>query len=314
MKSNPISHRIDCCLVSVNSCENSFLPLSIFNAVIPCWTGVMSSSLFHTLWASWTMSSFTNWAVWKTIWVSLSTVVHESIRWHKKLYSPSCIELKHLNVEVSMLINVAFFNKNRSLILHVSRRRSRVLIIMTVLLDSKSFRLDHPVPTNRVFLGIGRVPDFDFSDILITQSFSLHFLFKRFSKVVIVRVAHQQSCLSSNNNLEIRDPIVRDLSSHSLLELCEDLGKIDRGNMLSSVNSPSGEPNTNQVWEISSNSFLYVLLLSVQISETYKPSIVQLEGIVPGRESSFAMEIKSWVWDRGKLIGWSLASFRAIGI
>ena len=118
---------------------------------------------------------------------------------------------------------------------------------MTVLLDSKSFRFDHPVSTNRVFLWIGRVPDFDFSDIFITQSFSLHFLFKRFRKVVIVRVAHQQSRLSSNNDLEIRDPIVRDLSSHSLLELCEDLGKIDRGNMLSSVNSPSGEPNTNQV-------------------------------------------------------------------
>ena len=77
--------------------------------------------------------------------------------------------------------------------------------------------------------------------------------------------------------------------------------------MLGRVNAISAETDTNKISQVGGYSLTNVVTLCVQVGKTRKPTIVELEGIGPGVETSLAVEVKGVVGGRGELESWNQA-------
>ena len=66
----------------------------------------------------------------------------------------SICTVEELFFEVTVKTNILIFDKDAALIAHITRRGTRVLVIMTVVFNGESLRRSLPVAANRELLGI----------------------------------------------------------------------------------------------------------------------------------------------------------------
>lgn len=150
----------------MDTCINTLLPLSIYTACITTYIGIVSFWVLHWFVATCALCTNTVSTVRKTIRYSLCAIIHEGVGWEYKFNLPisiSTIEQKFF--ETAVLGNISFFNKNWSLILHISWWGTWVLIIMTIIFNCESRSWNNPVSTNWHFLWIVTWPNFDFVNV-----------------------------------------------------------------------------------------------------------------------------------------------------
>lgn len=174
------SHELPQCLddleVSVNSGVNSFFPASVLNACVSANIISWGLGVWHALGAFLSACvGLASWAIRVSVWEWVgSSWFDKSVRRKNELDFPVSIgSCEHLDFEVPVSIDVLFLHEDWSSIPHVSRRRSRELIIMTIELNGVSFWGNGPSAQWELF-GVIRFPDFNFEDFWIAQTSSSH--------------------------------------------------------------------------------------------------------------------------------------------
>ena len=176
----------------MNTSIYTLLPLTIYTACITTHIGIVSFRVLHWFVATWALCTNTISTVRKTIWNSLCAVIHEGIGWEYKFNLPisiSTIEKKFF--EATMFGNISFFNKNWTLILHISWWWTWVLIIMTIIFNSESRCWNDPVSANWHFLWIVAWPNFDFIDVVSWETSLAHSIIEVGSVLVAVVLAFE---------------------------------------------------------------------------------------------------------------------------
>jgi len=88
---------------------------------------------------------------------------------------------------------------------------------VTVILGHKSLRGNLPGAAFWELLGVGTFPDLDLVDIAITKANLSHGVLEGLSKVVDSIVAHKQLHFSSYDDLKVRDPIIREVTTSKVV-------------------------------------------------------------------------------------------------
>jgi hypothetical protein len=277
----------------VDTGVDTLLPLSIDLASVATHIRVVSLGVLHRLVARIALVSNTVCTVGAAIRDTSSTVVHETVGGKHESDLPvgiSAVEQKLF--EIAMLGDVLVLDQDGTLILHVAGRRSRVLIIVAIVLNGKTFRRNDPVAADGHFLRVVRRPNLDLGNVTIGKTGSGHFLVKRSSVLVITFVALKKASFTSDKNLKVGHKVFGEITTTQVsLDLGKDLAERFGLNVLGSINAVSRKTDGDQVSHVGSNALTHVITLSVNIGEARKPSVVELEGISPRVQASFAMEI-----------------------
>lgn len=102
-----------------------------------------------------------------------------------------------------MLGNILILDEDGALVLHVAGGRARVLIIVTVVLDSKTSRRNDPVAADRHFLGVIARPDLHFVNITVGKTSSRHLLVERGGILVVTLLAFKQRSFTTNEDFKV---------------------------------------------------------------------------------------------------------------
>jgi len=97
---------------------------------------------------------------------AVSAVAAKHVRAEHELDVPVRIPpVEELDFKIPVLSNVLLLDENRTLVLHVSRRATVVLLVVVVVLDGEARSRKDPVATGGEFFGVVRRPDLDLLDI-----------------------------------------------------------------------------------------------------------------------------------------------------
>lgn len=138
-ESHPSSHGVDDVLISVHSSVHSLLPVATISSVISTGVLIVGLAEGHGLGASVTVLTDALGAITQSVWESCSSVVHEGVGRQECLDLPVTISSREeLSLKASMHVDVLIFDKDGSLISHISGRGTWVLVIMAIVLGHKS--------------------------------------------------------------------------------------------------------------------------------------------------------------------------------
>lgn len=242
-QSHPLPHRLDNLIVPVHSGVDTLLPLAILPACVPTHIIPRCLAIRHTLGAG--LAALGILAL-RAVWVSVREAVgssgfNERVGRQDQLDLPVAVcSGEHLDLEVSVLVEVLFLDENGSGVAHIPWGASWELIIMAVQLNGIPFRRNGP-STQRELFGIVRLPNFHFIDVIITQPCTLHKPRKALAEVVRVVLAHQQILLTTDDDFEVSDEVVGDRAAEVGLELGQNGGEVGWRDVLGGVDTETGE-------------------------------------------------------------------------
>ena len=122
-QTHPASHGIDDVLVTVHSGVGSLDPVAVLRAVITARVFLVGLLERHGFGAAVALVTFASGAVTESIWEALSSVVHEGVRGKDGLDLPVAISSGEEQLfEVSVLVDIALFDEDGPLVLHISGR------------------------------------------------------------------------------------------------------------------------------------------------------------------------------------------------
>ena len=309
-QSHPLSHSLYDSEVSVDAGVNSLLPTAILDAGVATDIISMGLAVRHALAALRpTFGGQTFVAVWVTIGEAICSLgFHKGVGRKDQLYLPVSVgSSEHLHVEVSVPVDVFLLDQNWTCVSHIPWWWSWELVVVAVELNGIPFWRNGP-SAEREFFGIVWFPYFDFGDIFLWESSLCHVFCKSGSVVVRVVLAHQKVLLSPNDDFQIGDEILGDVSSVIGFEFGKNGSQVRRRNVLSSIDSEARETNRQERCEVVSYSLPNVVSFSVEISQVDQPSIVEDKTISPRVERSGAVEVIWTIGNRRHLHSWSAAS------
>jgi hypothetical protein len=225
----------------MDSGVNTLLPLSIDLTGVATHIRVVSLGVLHRLAARSALLSNTGFTVGTAIGNTSSTVVHETVGGKHESDLPvgiSAVEQKFF--EAAMLGDVLVLDKDGALILHVAGRRSRVLVIMAIVLDGKTFGRNDPVAADGHLLRVVRRPNLDLGNIAIGKTGSGHFFVKGSSVLVVTLVALKKASFTSDKNLKVGHEVFGEVTTTQVsLDLGKDLAERFGLNVLGGINAIS---------------------------------------------------------------------------
>ena len=122
-----------------------------------------------------------------------------------------------------MLTDVSFFDKNATLVSHITGRRAWVLVIMAVVLDGQSLGWGLPVATDGELLRVITRPDLDLIDVTIAETCILHGVCECLSITVGSFVAEKKIFLTTDKHFEVSHEIFWKITTTEIvLDLGED--------------------------------------------------------------------------------------------
>lgn len=107
-----------------------------------------------------------------------------------------------------MLLDVSLLDQDTALVAHVARRRTGVLIIVTIVLNCESLTWGLPVATDRELLGVITGPDLDLVDVTVTETSILHSVSKGLTITVVTFLAEKKILFSADEDFEVSHEVL----------------------------------------------------------------------------------------------------------
>mmetsp|Transcript_15346 Transcript_15346/g.30161 ORF Transcript_15346/g.30161 Transcript_15346/m.30161 type:complete len:272 (+) Transcript_15346:457-1272(+) len=213
-----------------------------------------------------------------------------------------------------MSSDIASFDENATLIVHIPRRRARILLVCVVVLNGSPAKVDNIAQVGLCW--VPGVPNLDLQNICVREPSSTQGLGKVRTVVVsTVFIAHQKLLFSTEEDFPPGDKVVWQVTSAQIaLQLTEDCDHVVRLDMFSSIDSKTGKPDGKQIGEIVGDPLSDIVLFCVEINQTGQPTCIEVNRIVPRIERSFAVKIGWTVGNCRKLLAWRLVCILSVGV